>query len=165
MPTNRLLDNLKVDVDISPSVQRWMKNNAQLAPRAMQLGLRAVTKEGSKQVKAQIKNDGLVKTGKYVKSVRGSTTKTKSVIGTRSRIANILENGAKPHEIKPRKGKELRISSKGKSYYAKTVHHPGLRPYNPFDVVWHRMQDSGQVQSLFDQGIQDAIRSLENGGS
>jgi hypothetical protein len=160
---NQLMDNLRIDLDISPSLQRLLRNNSQIAPRATQLGLRAVTKEGSKQVKAQIRSDGLVQSGKYVKSVRSSTTKTKSLIYTRSRIANILENGATPHRIEPRNGKFLRFKYNGKMILSKGVDHPGLKAYNPFDVVWSRMQGSGQVNSLFSDGVQKAIEAIQNG--
>lgn len=163
-PRNRLLDNLQVDIEISNSLKSWMKHNPEFAPQVMKLGLRAVTKEGSKQVKAQIRSDGLVMTGKYMKSVRGSTTKTKSIIGSKSRIANILENGARPHTIWPKKGKLLEFRQGGRLITARRIKHPGLKAYNPFDEVWKRMQGSGQVQSLFSQGIQQAMEAIENGG-
>lgn len=167
MPSNnnQLMNNLKVDLKISPDLKRLMERNPEIAPKATMLGLRAVTKEGSKQVKAKIKSLGLVGSGRLWKSVKGVTNKNKSFIGTKSRIANILENGAKPHIIRPKRGKELRISSRGNSFYARSVHHPGVKRYDWMESTWSEMESSGQVQSLFAQGVQQAIEAVQNGSS
>lgn len=159
---NRLMDNLKVDLDISPDLQRLLKENAAIAPEATKLGLRAITKEGSKQVKEKIKSLGLYATGKLAKSVRGSTTKSKSFIGTKLFYAHILEEGAKPHKIKPRKkGRNKGLYINGK--WVKSVQHPGVRASHFFEDTWESMEMSGQVQSLFAQGVQAAIEEVQNG--
>lgn len=158
-----LMDNLKVDVQMSRDLKRLLEHNAEIAPKAIMKGLRNITKEGSKQVKAQIKADGLVKSGRYVKSVVGVTNKNKSFIGTKSRIANILESGAKAHSEAPKKKKAMKIGG-DVYFFTKKVNHPSLRAYDPFKTAWDRMEGSGQVQSLFSRGVWDAINEVNYGG-
>jgi phage gpG-like protein len=156
---NRLYENLRVDLDISPDLEHLMRNNAQLGPLAMKQGLRAITKEGSKQIKSAIKSKGLVLSGRLAKSVRGVTTKNKSFIGTKNWYAGMLERGASPHNIKASKHRGLFF----KGLFAKSVHHPGVPAYHFFEDTWQRMESSGQVQSLFAAGVQAAIEAVENG--
>lgn len=54
MVQNKLLDNLKVDIEISADLQNLMNRHAELAPTATKLGLRKVTREGSKRMKAKV---------------------------------------------------------------------------------------------------------------
>lgn len=172
MAGNNLMDNLRVDLEISPDLQRLIDRNSEIAPKATKLGLRRITKEGSKQVKQRIRSMGLVDSGAYVKSVRGSTTNRKSFIGTTMWYAHILEDGAKPHLIKPRvKGR--RRTSQTKFYKAlrirgrwvKSVNHPGIKGYHVFEKEEEHMQSSGQMKSLFALGVQEAIEEIQNGGS
>jgi phage gpG-like protein len=156
MANNRLLENLRVDLNISPDLQNLMDNHADIAPEATKLGLRRVTKAGSKQTKNRIKSLGLVKTGALVKSVRGSTTNKKSYIGTSLWYARFLEKGAKPHKIKAKRAKGLFIFGK----FVKSVQHPGIRPYEMFEDTFNDMQNRGEVQSLFYQGVMEAIEEL-----
>lgn len=162
MAGNQLEQNMRVDINtiISPDLQHLMKSNPELAPKWMKYGLRAITTEGAKQVRAQIRSDGLVRSGTYAKSVRGSTTNTKSVVGSRAYIANILENGAKPHTIKPKRDNpthQLRLMG---GRWVSQVHHPGIKAYRPFDVVWERMQSGDLPQTLFAQGFWKAYNEV-----
>lgn len=168
---NVLMDNMRVDLQLSPEMERLLTSGSEIAPIATKLGLRAVTKQGSKEVKAKIRSLGLVKTGAYEKSVRGSTTKTKSVIASKLWYAHILEGGAKPHRIKPRV-KHKRSGSRTRFYkglyingrWVKSVMHPGIRAYDVFDGTWKVMQQSGEVKSLFAAAVQQAIAEVQNGG-
>lgn len=161
---NRLMDNLRVDLNVSPDLKRLMEHNPEIAPKATMMGLRAITKEGSKQVKAEIKREGLVLTGKLWKSVKGVTNKNKSFIGTKSRIANILENGATAHLIEPKHAEFLRFKKGGKIVKAKKVNHPGVKKYEWMEITWERMESSGQVETLFSMGVWNAINKIQNGG-
>lgn len=153
MSQNKLLDNLRVDIEISPDLQNLIDNNSELAPLATKLGLRKVTREGSKQVKEKIRSLGLVRSGQLAKSVRGSTTNNKSYIGTKLWYAHFLEDGTKPHVIKPRRKKILWFGGK----IAKSVNHPGNKGYKFADNTFEKMQSTGEVNSLFAQGVQEAI--------
>jgi phage gpG-like protein len=153
------MDNMRVDLNISPELQRLLSHNAEIAPQATKLGLRRITKEGSKRIKQRIKDLGLYETGKLAKSIRGSTTKSKSFIGTKLWYAPFLEGGAKAHKIKARKSKGLFIFGR----WVKSVQHPGVRAYEFFDETWDQMESSGQVQSLFSLGVQQAIEEVQNG--
>lgn len=162
MSDNRLMDNLRVDLEIPPQLQRLISHNSQIAPQATKLGLRRITKEGSAKIKERIKSLGLVGSGTLVKSVRGSTTKSKSYIGTKLWYAHFLEGGAKPHKIKPRKkGRNKGLYINGK--WVKSVMHPGVKAYKFFENTWDQMESSGQVQSLFSLGVQQAIEEVQNG--
>lgn len=160
MANNRLIDNIRVDLQISPDLQNLINQNQEIAPEATKLGLRRITKEGSRQTKDKIKSLGLVKSGALMKSVRGSTTKSKSIIGTKMWYANFLEGGTKPHKIKAKKGKYLRIPVNGRSLFIKSVNHPGNKEYDFFEGTFDKMQASGEVKSLFSQGVQEAIQEL-----
>lgn len=156
MAENKLLDNLRVDIQISPDLQNLIDNNSEMAPLATKLGLRKVTKEGSKKVKGQIRSLGLVRTGTLAKSVRGSTTKTKSYIGTKLWYAHFLEGGTKPHKIKARRAKALMFGG----IRTKSVNHPGVRAYQFAEKTFDKMQSSGEVNSLFALGVREAIEEL-----
>jgi phage gpG-like protein len=156
---------MRVDIEISPDLQNLMNNNADIAPEAIKFGLRKVTKEMSKQVKAKIKSLGLVKSGQLAKSIRGSTTNKKSFVGTKLWYAHFLEGGAKPHIIKPRKrGGHKYLWWRGlKPPGVIKVNHPGVKAYKFTEGTFEKMQASGEINSLFAQGVMEAIERLRNG--
>jgi len=49
--------------------------------------------------------------------------------GNSTNLVEMLEYGTRPHEITPKKAKALRFVVDGKTVYAKSVEHPGTRPY------------------------------------
>ncbi len=157
MASNNLMDNLRVDIEISPELQNLINNSGELAPLATKLGLRKITREGSKKVKEKVRSLGLVRSGELAKSVRGSTTNKKSYIGTKLWYAHFLEGGTRPHAIKARDGGYLRIPVGGRSLFIRQVTHPGVRAYRFAEGTFETMQTSGEVNSLFAQGVQEAI--------
>ena len=162
----QLLENVRVDLNISPELERLMAHNAEIIPNSEKFGFRRVTKEGSKQVKAKIRSLGLKQSGALAKSVRGSTTNRKSFIGTKMWYAHFLEDGTAPHLIKPKKKwnkKFLRIPIDGKIIKTKTAFHPGVRAYKFLEGTFDNMQSSGQVESLFAMGVNEAIEKVQNG--
>ncbi len=159
MTQDRLMDNLRISIDISPDLQNLINRSGELAPKATKLGLRRITREGSKQIKGKIRSLGLVKSGALEKSVRGSTTNTKSTIGTKLWYAHFLEDGTKPHIIKPKKrGRNRFLIING--HYVKKVRHPGVKAYHYAEDTFKEMETSGMVNSLFSQGVQEALREL-----
>ncbi len=80
-------------------------------------------------------------------------------------IANILEHGADPHEIKPRGesnlsiiglrniAKALKLEGGG---YSKTASHPGIRARFFMKRAWE--SGNSQVESLFWVGVQNYLR-------
>lgn len=159
---NRLQQNLRVDLNISPELERLIRNNADVAPQAFKLGLRSITKQGSKEIKDRISSLGLVKSGKYAKSVRGTTTNSKSVISSKLFYAKFIEDGAKTHTIKP-KAKNGRKALYINGVWVKRVTHPGVKAYHVFDDTWNQMETSGEVKSLFSAGVTAAIQGVQNG--
>jgi phage gpG-like protein len=158
MANNNLLNNLRVDLEISPGLQNLMNHHADIAPLATKAGFRKITKEGSKQTKQKIRSLGLVKSGQLAKSIRGSTTNSKSFIGTTLYYAHMVEGGTKPHVIKAKKGKSLFIP--GSRVPIKKVRHPGIKGYKFLETTFETMQNSGEVNSLFALGVQEAIERL-----
>lgn len=160
MVQNKLLDNLQVDIEISPDLKRLMDRHAELAPTATKLGLRKVTREGSKRMKAKVRSLGLLRSGTLAKSIRGSTTNSKSFIGTKLWYAHFLEGGTKPHIIKPSKRKKYLYWRGIRPPGVKMVNHPGIKKYSFADSTFEQMQMSGEVNSLFAQGVQEALQEL-----
>lgn len=156
MSNSNLIDNLKVDIEISPELQSLINRSGELAPTAIKLGLRKVTREGSKKSKENVRSLGLVRSGQLAKSIRGSTTNSKSYIGTKLWYAHFLEGGTKPHIIKPgkRRGKKFLFIF---GRFVKSVNHPGIKAYKYLEDTFDDMQTSGEVNSLFAQGVQEAI--------
>lgn len=160
-----LLQNLKVDIEISPELQKLINNSGDLGPDSIKLGLRKVTKEMSKQTKEKVKSLGLVRSGELAKSIRGSTTNKKSYVGTKLWYAHFLEGGTDPHVIKPRKGSGSKyLYWRGlKPPGVKRVNHPGVKAYKFSEGTFNKMQSSGEINSLFAQGVTEAIAGLQNG--
>lgn len=48
-------------------------------------------------------------------------------VGTNVEYAPYVENGTRPHVIRPRRAQVLRFKVNGRTVYAKVVHHPGTR--------------------------------------
>lgn len=150
------LSDIKIDIEISHDLQNLIDNSGDMAPEAIKLGLRKVTKQASKNAKQKVASLGLVNTGTYKKSITGRTNKSKSFIGTKLWYAHFLEGGTAPHTIKAKKGKFLNIYGR----LVKSVKHPGIKAYKPIETTVNDMQSSGEINSLFAQGVREAIEEL-----
>ncbi len=147
--------DIRIDINISYDLQNLMNNHAEIAPQSIKLGLRKITKKGSKNAKQKVQSLGLVKSGDYRKSITGRTSNSKSFIGTKLWYAHFLEGGTDPHVIKPRKGRFLNIFGR----FVKSVKH-GIKPYKPLESTVDDMQRSGEIDSLFALGVREAIEEL-----
>ena len=67
-----------------------------------------------------------------------------------------VENGTKPHIIRPTKGKFLAFSAGGKMVFARSVNHPGSKPY-PF---WKPAENT--LQQKLPEIINQAILNWKN---
>ncbi|WP_141434386.1 hypothetical protein [Bacillus sp. 03113] len=154
-------------VEISPELQHLIDQNEDIAPKAIKEGMKRITRTAPKQVRKKIRSLGLIKKGNLVKTIRGKTNKDKSIIGSQYFVGHILEGGAKSHIIKPRKsrrgGSYLRIPIGGRSLFVKQVRHPGVKAYKFLEGTIHDMESSGEISSLFAQGVQQAIEEIQNG--
>lgn len=148
--------DIRIDINISPDLQNLMDNHAEIAPQSIKLGLRKITRQGSKNAKQKVRSLGLVRSGTYVKSITGRTNNKKSFIGTPLWYAHFLEGGTKPHLIKAKPGKFLSIYGR----LVKKVNHPGIKASKPIESTVEDMQRSGEIDSLFAQGVQEAIEEL-----
>jgi hypothetical protein len=59
--------------------------------------------------------------------VRRDVVGTSGVIEATAPYANIVENGSRPHEIRPRRARFLRWETAGEVHFSKLVRHPGTR--------------------------------------
>jgi hypothetical protein len=157
-----MAQEINARVEISPELQRLIDHNSEIAPKAIKSGMKLITRQAPKQVRKKVRSLGLIKTGRLVKSIRGKTGKDKSVIGSQHFVGHILEGGAKSHVIKAKKGKYLRIPIGGRSLFVRQVRHPGHKAYKFLEDSIDEMQSSGEIQSLFSQGVQQAIEELSS---
>jgi phage gpG-like protein len=151
MPTE-----IKATVEISPSLQRLILQNKEIAPRAINRGMKYLAQETPKNVKKTISSMGLVRTGDLKKSIKGKTKRHKAIIGTDLYYAHMLEGGTKPHKIKPKNKQFLYISGR----FVKEVNHPGIKAYKFLDTSVQKMEQSGELESLFARGVREAIEEL-----
>jgi HK97 gp10 family phage protein len=86
-------------------------------------------------VEAEAKQRVAVKTGHLRRSITHETEhedhKSTARIGTNVEYAQVLEEGSKPHEIKRKDGKPLKLNINGKWVTVGKVNHPGTKaqPY------------------------------------
>lgn len=153
-----MAQEINARVEISPDLQRLINRNHDIAPKAIKAGMKLITRAAPKQVRKKIRSLGLVRTGNLVKTIRGKTGKDKSIIGSRYFVGHILEGGAKPHVIKARRGNMIWFP--GLARPVKRVRHPGVKAYKFLESTISDMENSGEIQSLFAQGVQTAIQEL-----
>jgi phage gpG-like protein len=152
------LTDIRIDIEISPDLQNLINRNQEIAPEAIKLGLRKITRQGSKNTKQKIQTLGLVRSGTLRKSITGRTNKSKSFIGTKLWYAPFIHDGTKPHVIRARRAKSLFFPGARKPI--KAVQHPGIKGYKFLEKTVDEMQNSGEINSLFAQGVQEAIEEL-----
>jgi hypothetical protein len=98
-----MAQEINARVEISPELKKLIDRNDEIAPKIIKSGMKLITRKAPVKVRAKIRSLGLVKKGNLVKTIRGKTGKEKSIIGSQYFVGHILEGGAKPHVIKPRK--------------------------------------------------------------
>lgn len=158
-----MAQEINARVEISPELQRLIDQNQELAPKVIKSGMKLITKQAPKKVRAKIRSLGLVKTGHLVKTIRGKTGKEKSIIGSQHFKGHIIEGGAKPHIIKPKRGNGTGLWIPGFPRPIKRIQHPGIKGYKFLEKTIDDMQNSGEIQSLFSLGVQQAIEEIQNG--
>lgn len=64
-------------------------------------------------------------------SLVGSTPQTRTArVGSNVEYALMVENGTRPHVIRPKRTRALKFQIGGRTIYAKRVNHPGTRATN-----------------------------------
>ena len=88
-----------------------------------------------------------VKTGYLASTVYKDVGFGEAKVGAAASYAEAVDNGTRPHEIRPINGKVLAFKVAGKMIFTPIVHHPGTKA-NPF---LERAVDeaSGKVESVF----------------
>ena len=104
--------------------------------RAMTNASREELREASRQVVNRAKVLAPVRTGRLRSSIRAEPPRIFSLrgsvtVGSDLEYAAMVNDGTRPHLIRPRTKQVLRFEVGGRVVFAKLVHHPGTRA-NPF---------------------------------
>ena len=104
--------------------------------RVMTDASRRELKEASRQVVNRAKVLAPVRTGRLRGSIRAEEPRIFSLrgsvkVGSDLEYAAFVNDGTRPHIIRPRRAQVLRFTVGGRTVFAKVVHHPGTRP-RPF---------------------------------
>ncbi len=104
--------------------------------RVMTNASRRELKEASRQVVNRAKVLAPVRTGRLRASIRAEEPRIFSLrgsvkVGSDLEYAGFVNDGTRPHIIRPRRAQVLRFTVGGRTVFAKVVHHPGTRP-RPF---------------------------------
>lgn len=97
---------------------------------------RTELREAGRQVVNRAKVLAPVNTGRLRSSIRAEPPRIFSLrgslkVGSDLEYAAFVNDGTRPHIIRPRTKQVLKFRVGGRTVYAKLVHHPGTRP-NPF---------------------------------
>lgn len=104
--------------------------------RTMRDASRRELEEASRQVVNRAKVLAPVDTGRLRASIRVESRRTLTfrsiyTVGSDVEYAAMVNDGTRPHTIRPRNAQALRFRVGGRVVYARVVHHPGTRP-RPF---------------------------------
>lgn len=84
------------------------------------------------------------------------------VIGSNEQYAAYVEQGTKPHKIRPRNAKVLAFQGAGGTVFAQEVNHPGTQPANMFGGALEASE--GAIRASV-QGLLDRITARVFGGA
>lgn len=93
---------------------------------------RTELREAGRQVVNRAKVLAPVRTGRLRSSIRAEPPRILSLrgsltVGSDLEYAAFVNDGTRPHEIRPRTKQVLKFTVGGRTVYAKVVHHPGTR--------------------------------------
>jgi hypothetical protein len=117
------------------TVARIRLDRAQLN-RTLTNASRSELREASRQVVNRAKILAPVRTGRLRSSIRAEPPRIFSLrgsvkVGSDLEYAAFVNDGTRPHQIRPRNRQVLRFQVGGRTVFAKVVNHPGTRP-RPF---------------------------------
>ena len=100
--------------------------------RTMRNASRTELREASRQVVNRAKILAPVRTGRLRSSIRAEppvffSLRGKVSVGSDLEYAAAVNDGSRPHIIRPRRAQVLRFSVGGRIVFAKVVHHPGTK--------------------------------------
>ncbi|MEH7416066.1 HK97-gp10 family putative phage morphogenesis protein [Neobacillus drentensis] len=106
-------------------------------------------------VEAEAKQRAPVKTGDLRRRITHETehddNKSIAKIGTNLEYAQIVEEGSKPHEIKRKDGKPLKLKIDGKWVTVGKVNHPGTKPQPYLKPAID--ENVGEIQDRIKRGL------------
>jgi hypothetical protein len=100
--------------------------------RVMTNASRRELKEASRQVVNRAKVLAPVRTGRLRSSIRAEeprffSLRGKVTVGSDLEYAAMVNDGTRPHIIRPRSAQVLRFKVGGRTVFARVVHHPGTK--------------------------------------
>ncbi|MDC3414269.1 HK97 gp10 family phage protein [Terrihalobacillus insolitus] len=142
------------ELKISRDIEIFFKNYNDLAPEAIENGLNRIAKDAPKEAQKSITSKGLIRTGKLRKSISGEVKDNNVIVGAKPFYAAILEDGARAHKIKKKKG-FLNIPGVG---YRKSVNHPGVKSTKFLSGTIDDMSKNGEIETIFSAGVAEAMK-------
>lgn len=97
--------------------------------------------------KSNLTKNGSVDTGLLRNSVNSKTNGLEGIVSTNTKYAKIVEEGSKPHIIKPKKKKFLYWN--GASHPVKEVKHPGSKA-KPYMIPAYEKEVPNFIKLLYD---------------
>jgi hypothetical protein len=90
--------------------------------------------------------------------VRLSGNKIYISVGTTDEIFGFVDQGTKPHIIKPVNAKMLHWKDEsGEDHFAKEVHHPGFKGRHITDQIEKEWGADGRMAEYFENGLHEAV--------
>ncbi len=125
-------------------------------PRESEAAMRRATVEGTAILEANAQRTINRRTGRTAGTIRASVDSppglvARGTVGSSDPVATYLEFGTRPHEIRARPGGVLRFTVGNRVVFARSVRHPGTRPY-----LWlsRAVQEAkGPVERAFDREV------------
>lgn len=149
---------IKVKVESGPFVRMMLRD---LGPRAVRASVMAGIRDATRFLRKGLRARMPKKTGRSRRLIKDRRVRQSGPLFTggvsRPQILNILEPGAKAHEIVPRQKRALLLP--GDAIKARVRNHPGIAP-RPF---WEATAQAGEPEAVrvFNAKIEDMIRKAQ----
>lgn len=120
---------IKVDKSELDAFSVKLGAKASKFPKEIQEAIKKSSQSVERQAKSNLTSNGSVKTGHLRRSITHTASQYEGKIYTNVKYAKGVEEGTRPHVIRPKKKKALYWA--GASHPVKTVNHPGSKgkPY------------------------------------
>lgn len=103
------------------------------APARIDAGMRGAIGRSTRFLRGvafeEINKDTGRTAGTIGSTIIGGGSSVSGHVGSNDDVARYLEFGTRPHVIRPRNAKALKFNVGGRTVFARSVNHPGTRPY------------------------------------
>lgn len=102
--------------------------------RAVRETMRSLAEEAKQDMEATTRG------WKHDATFHAIADRTGYIIGTDDEVWNWLDQGTRPHVIRPRRARRLRFVTSGRVVWARQVNHPGTKPRAWSKMIKHKYQ-------------------------